>query len=62
VLRGAGDSKAAGHQRELEKENRVERDMGRRVKNIKPNTKRKESIKQDVHDVAARAALSIAAD
>ena len=48
--RGVGDSKAVGHQLALEEENRAERSMVR--KNVKPNIKRKENIKQDAASIA----------
>jgi hypothetical protein len=58
-----GDRAAVGRQRELEKENHTERDMVRRGKNIKPDTKRKKGIKEGAkQDIAAAGALSIAAD
>jgi hypothetical protein len=60
--RRRGDRAAVGRQRELEKENHTERDMVRREKNIKPDTKRKKGIKKDVKQDIAADALSIAAN
>ena len=54
----------AGHQPGSEKENRTERDMVRRGKNIKPNTKRKKGIKQSIGEGGGKGgvALSIGGD